>query len=163
MKTVCLKFKDHWTNNHCLIFDANISSKQTDRVLVFFEFIHSRGWRQTTNTHRGGTGIAFSSFPNLLLRKMKSSKRSYWWWYIGHVKKVEREASLMVQRLRLRFPMQGLWVWSLYHTCLSAKKTKIWNRGNIATNSIKTLKMVYVRKSFKKWVERLKKIVVNHS
>ena len=47
----------------------------------------------------------------------------------------------------------GVWVWSLVGeedpTCLMAKKTKTWNRSNIAANSAKTLKMVHIKKTFR--------------
>ena len=60
---------------------------------------------------------------------------------------------LVVQRLRLCLPMQGVWVWSLVGELSSpiphSQKTKTWNRSNIVTNSIKTLKVVHIKKKKK--------------
>ena len=55
---------------------------------------------------------------------------------------------LVVQWFRLRLPMQGVQVWSLVGELGSymppGQKTKTWNKSNIVTNSIKTLKMVHM-------------------
>ena len=58
-----------------------------------------------------------------------------------------------VQQLRLCLPVQEVWVQSLVreprsHMTHSQKKKKneIENRNNIVINSIKTLKMVYIKK-----------------
>ena len=59
--------------------------------------------------------------------------------------------SQIVQRLRLCFSMQRVWVQSLVgelkSTCHMAKKQK--QKTNIITNSIKTLKMVHIKKKSK--------------
>ena len=62
--------------------------------------------------------------------------------------------SLVVQWLRLHLPAHGVWVWSLLGEQRShmhcSQKTKTENRSNIVTNSIKALKMVHIKKIFKK-------------
>ena len=66
------------------------------------------------------------------------------------VKNRYRGTSLLVQWLRLHLPMQGVQVQSLARELGShmpcGRKTKTWNRNNILTNSIKTLKMVHIKK-----------------
>ena len=63
--------------------------------------------------------------------------------------------SLPVQWLRLHLPMQRVWVRSLMGELRPhmswGQKTKTPNRSNV-TNSIKTLKMVHTKKSFKKYL-----------
>ena len=60
----------------------------------------------------------------------------------------------MVQWLRFRLPMQGVWVQSLVRKLRShislGQKTKTWNRSSIVTNSRKTLKMVHIKKKKKR-------------
>ena len=60
----------------------------------------------------------------------------------------------MVQWLRLRLPMQGVWVQSLVRELRShmpqGQKTKTENRSNNVTNSIQTLKMVHIKKKILK-------------
>ena len=51
----------------------------------------------------------------------------------------------MVQWLRLGFPMQGVWVRSLVSE-LRPHVAKNENRCNIVTDSVKTLKMVHIKK-----------------
>ena len=62
----------------------------------------------------------------------------------------------MVQWLGLQLPMQGVQVWSLVGVLRShipgGKKTKTYNRSNIVTNSIKTLKMVHIKKKKKSYI-----------
>ena len=57
----------------------------------------------------------------------------------------------MVLWLRLRLPMQGVSVQSLVGELRShtphGQKTETLNRRNIVTNSMKTLKMVHIKKS----------------
>ena len=57
----------------------------------------------------------------------------------------------MVQWLRLCLPMQGVQVQPLVGELRSHMpydpKTKMQNRSNIVTNSIKTLKMVHIEKT----------------
>ena len=70
----------------------------------------------------------------------------------------------MVQWLRLRLPMQGVWIQSLLWGELRshmfvAKKPKHKNRNNIVTNSIKTLKIVHIKKKLKKGVQPFLKII----
>ena len=64
----------------------------------------------------------------------------------------------MVQWLRPHLPMQELWVRSLVREPRAHKRpkeTKTLNRSNILTNSIKTLKMVLIKKKiFKKRTKR---------
>ena len=59
--------------------------------------------------------------------------------------------SQIVQRLRLCFSMQRVWVQSLVgelkSTCHMAKKQK--QKTNIITNSINTFKMVHIKKKSK--------------
>ena len=61
--------------------------------------------------------------------------------------------SLVVQWLRLRLSMQGVWVrslvWELRFHLPQGQKTKTQNRSNTVTNSMKTLKMVHIKKIFK--------------
>jgi len=61
--------------------------------------------------------------------------------------------SLAVQWLRLFLPMEGVCVQSLigevrFHMTHS-QKTKTENRSNIITHSIKTLKMVHIKRNLK--------------
>ena len=62
--------------------------------------------------------------------------------------------SVIVQWLRLHLPIQEVQVPSLARELRShmprGQKTKTQNRSNIVTNSIKTLKMVHIKKMFKK-------------
>ena len=62
--------------------------------------------------------------------------------------------SLVVQWVIRHLPVQGVQVQSLVRELrsqfLMAKKNKIWNRNNIAANSIKTLKMICIKKNLKK-------------
>ena len=57
--------------------------------------------------------------------------------------------------------MQGLWVWSLVEELSShmllGQKPKTWDRKNIITNSIKTLKMVHNKKRKKKERKKLRR------
>ena len=60
--------------------------------------------------------------------------------------------SVVVQRLRLHLPMQGVcsiphWGAKLSHA--GTKSENINNRSSIVTNSTKTLKMVHVEKNVK--------------
>ena len=76
------------------------------------------------------------------------------------VKKWTSRTSLVVQWLRLPFPMQEVWVQSLVKELRSnmphSQKPKTSNRSNIVTNSIKTLKTVHIKKN-KKNFEKEKK------
>ena len=69
---------------------------------------------------------------------------------INGKKKRNGVISLVVQPLRLLLSVWGVWVWSLvreprlHMPC--GQNTKIENRSNIVTNSVKTLKMVHVKK-----------------
>ena len=73
-----------------------------------------------------------------------------------HTRMINTGTSLMVQWLRLHHPMQGVWVWSLVQELRShmprGQKNKTWNGSNVVTNSIKTLKVVHIKKGkiFKK-------------
>ena len=62
--------------------------------------------------------------------------------------------SLVVQCLRLCLPMQGVWVQCLVGKLRShmpwGQETKTENRNNIVTNSIKTFKMIHIKKELKK-------------
>ena len=62
--------------------------------------------------------------------------------------------SLVVRWLRLRLPMQGVRFRSLVRELKShmpqGQNTKTQNRSNVVTNSIKTLKMVHIKKLLKK-------------
>ena len=69
------------------------------------------------------------------------------------------ETSLVAQLLRLRFPMQGVQVQSFVgelrsYLCSKNKNKNTpkhkTNKTSILTNSVKTLKMVHLKKSFKK-------------
>ena len=56
--------------------------------------------------------------------------------------------SLVAQVLRPHLPMQGVQIWSLVGELRShlprGKKSKTWNRRNIVTNSIKTLRKAHI-------------------
>ena len=91
------------------------------------------------------------NFPNLM----------FWLKYLifflvnGKKAKEHWGTFLVEQWLKLCFPMQGVWVWSLVgelrsHTCLTLKNQNINNRSNTVTNSIKTLKMVCIKKNLEK-------------
>ena len=71
-----------------------------------------------------------------------------------HHQILQWETSLAVHWLRLCFPVQGVRVWSLVEELRSYmpqdQKAKRRNRSNIVTNSIKTLKMAYIKKKKKK-------------
>ena len=60
----------------------------------------------------------------------------------------------MIQWLRLGLPVEGVWVGSLVRELRSympfGQKIKAKNRSNIVTNSIKTLKMIHIKKVLKK-------------
>ena len=60
----------------------------------------------------------------------------------------------MVQWFRLCLPTQGVWiqflVGELRSHMLAAKTPNIKNRSSIVTNSIKTLKMVHIKKTILK-------------
>ena len=61
-----------------------------------------------------------------------------------------QRTSLVVQGLRLHLPTEGMWIPPLvgelsYHVPHS-QKTKTQHRNNIIANSIKTLKMVHIKK-----------------
>ena len=62
--------------------------------------------------------------------------------------------SLVIQWLRLHVPKQGMQVRSLARKLRPHKhwgqKTKMWNRSNTVTNTIKTLKMVHIKKNLVK-------------
>ena len=64
--------------------------------------------------------------------------------------KKKREPSLAVQWLRLPLPLQRVWVQSLVGELKShmtqGQKPEHKTTGNIATNSIKTLKMIHIKK-----------------
>ena len=55
---------------------------------------------------------------------------------------------MAVQCLRLHFPVQRVWVQSLVGepACLVAKKPKHKTEAIFVTNSLKTLKMVHIKK-----------------
>ena len=78
---------------------------------------------------------SFFFFLSLLIRLLKNEPQ---------------RTSLVVQWLRLPFPMQEVWVQSLVRELRSnmpqSQKPKTSNRSNIVTNSIKTLKMVHIKK-----------------
>ena len=61
------------------------------------------------------------------------------------------ETRLVVQWLRLRLPMQEVGMWPLVRELRAytplGQETKTENRSNIVTNSIKTLKMIHIKKS----------------
>ena len=63
-----------------------------------------------------------------------------------------RGISLAVQWLRLHLPKQGVQVgslvWEVRSHMLQNKKLKTQNRRDSVTNSIKTLKMVHIKKSY---------------
>ena len=67
--------------------------------------------------------------------------------------------SLVVQWLRLRLPVQPVRVRSLVGELRShmpqGPKTKTENRSNSVTNSVKTLKMVHIKKNLKKKIKIL--------
>ena len=66
----------------------------------------------------------------------------------GHSNTGFPETSLVVQWLRLRLPMQRLWVRSQVGELKShmprSRKSKTSNISNIVTNSINTLKIIYI-------------------
>ena len=63
-------------------------------------------------------------------------------------------SSLAVQWLKLGLPIKGVWVQSLVGELgsyvLHSQKSKTGNRSHIVTKSIKTLKMVHIKKNLKK-------------
>ena len=67
----------------------------------------------------------------------------------------------MVQWLRLPLPMQRVRVQSLVRKLRPhmprGQKTKTYNRSNIITNPIKTLKMVHIKKKKKKGFKKQNK------
>ena len=60
----------------------------------------------------------------------------------------------MVQWLRLHLPVQGIQVQSLVRELRShmpcGQKIKTYNRSNVVTHSIKTLKMVHIKEEKQK-------------
>ena len=72
----------------------------------------------------------------------------------------------MVQWLRLCLPVEGVWVGSLVRELRSympfGQKIKAKNRSNIVTNSIKTLKMIHIKKVLKKIVATVRGIKARH-
>ena len=80
---------------------------------------------------------------------------------------VGQGTSLVVQWLRPCLPMQGLWVQSLVRELRShmpcMPKAKTYNRSNIVTNSIQTLKMVLIKKQNRKTSQSLVGLALSHS
>ena len=71
----------------------------------------------------------------------------------------------MVQQLGHHLPMQGVWVQSLVRElrilhALWPKNQNINHRSNSATNSVKTLKLVHIKKKTKKEWIRVSKVEV---
>ena len=77
----------------------------------------------------------------------------------GHSKTAFPETSLVVQWLRLRLSMQRLWVRSLVGELKShmphSRKSKTSNISNIVTNSINTLKIIYIHTHIHTQIDRI--------
>ena len=89
----------------------------------------------------------------VLIAKVPNTSRCFLSAFVHH-QILQWETSLAVHWLRLCFPVQGVRVWSLVEELRSYmpqdQKAKRRNRSNIVTNSIKTLKMAYIKKKKKK-------------
>ena len=76
-----------------------------------------------------------------------------------YIEKVSGGTFMVVQRLTLHFPMQGIRVQSLVRELRShmpcSQKTK--NRSNFGPNSIKTLKTSHIKKNLKKTLTGIRK------
>ena len=101
----------------------------------------------------------------LLLEQHNFSNLMFWLKYLsfffffflvnGEKAKEHWGTFLEVQWLKLCLPMQRVWVWSLVrelrsHTCLTLKNQNVNNRSSTVTNSIKTFKMVCIKKNLER-------------
>ena len=101
--------------------------------LIRVEQIKHYGWLQSCLV-----------FPERSLASLQNN--NFQSWCYDHLESFKKKntsgTSLVVQWLRLSLPMQGVWIWypvgKLRSHMPYGQKTKILNRRNIVTNSIKT-------------------------
>ena len=156
-----------WTR---ALISENVESQPLDcqgipKMMLFWIILgyglpwRSSGWLQAPDA--GGTGSVPGRATKILHAPQcgppKNPHGLYWIKQNIFLKLISPGTSLVVQWLRLHLPVQGVWVWSLIRELSShlprGQKTKTWNRGYIVTNSIKTLKMVHIKKkSLKKLI-----------